>query len=127
MLRDSELDIANVLLEFDTARGYTRVKLEHEQLQRAIETLSQQWLGVEENRISALLAMAGIDRELDKHGPIVTVARAVADDEMLAEISGDEPSEKAVRKLERLKIYTELPNPTYQTLDERRAASGVKL
>ena len=127
MGRDSGLELESSLLDFDKERGYTRLKQEAGQLGQAILALAEESRGAEERRISALLEIEGLERELEKHQPVVAVAQAVVDKALLESVSGDEPSEKAIRKLERLKLYSEVPNPAYQELDNRRARAGARL
>ena len=125
--RSAARDLESSLLDFDRNRGYTKLEQEAEQLERAIQAFSEESRGAEENRVSAVVQIEGLERELKKHKPIIPLAKAIADDELLEKVAGDAPSEKAVRKLERLKLYSEVQNPVYLALDERLAAEGAKL
>jgi uncharacterized protein involved in exopolysaccharide biosynthesis len=126
MRRDAAHELENSLLNFDRNRGYTRLAQKAEQLRRAILEYAEESRGAEESRISALVQIEGLERELLKHKPVIAVARAIADDDLLEKVSGGASSEKAIRKLERLKLYSELPNPVYQALDEQLAAEGAR-
>ena len=125
--RDAVMEFESSLLDFDRGRGYSRVKQEVQQLEHAILAYTEESRGAEESRISALAEIEGLEGELAKHEPVVAVAKAVADDDLLEKLSGNPPSERAIRKLERLKLYSEVPNPVYLALDERRAQAGARL
>ncbi len=125
--RDALVEFESTLLDFDRGRGYSKMKQEVQQLEHAILAYTEESRSAEAKRISALAEIEGLEHELAKHSSAVAVAKAVADDDLLEELSADPPSEKAIRKLERLKLYSEIPNPVFLALDKRRAESGARL
>ena len=115
------------MLAFDRKHGYAGLKQEIDQLERARESYAESAGDAEGNRLMAQLEIVGLERELSKHDPVIGVAKAIADDDLLKRAIDDSPSEKDVREFNEMKVYSESLNPVYVALDERRAEAGARL
>jgi len=114
------------LLEFDEQHGFELLVKKQDELHKTVDSYWSMILQAEGTKLVGEKCTKGLVRELEKHNAKLTVAKAIVDEELWAQIKGRLPSQGQVERLDKLKLYSEVLNPVYQDLYQKIAAQGVQ-
>ena len=123
LLRQRQVSLA----ELDRATGYAVLAARAERLTELRDDFAGRVGGAEGDIATGKLLVESIGSELDDLDAVQLVAKAMADEELWRSADGEMLSPSRSAELDRFKLYSEIPNPVYSTLEQLRANASVEL